>query len=63
MMAAIAVARHPRPKELTEDAILAEFAQVMQDWGHCRTAEGLRYPTVAEVEGRGCQCKSCRLSR
>jgi hypothetical protein len=35
--------------EVTGEEFLAEFAQVMHDWGHCRTAEGLRFPTLAEA--------------
>lgn len=35
---------------LTEDEVLSEFAAVMAEWGHYKTASGLRYPTQAEVQ-------------
>lgn len=35
--------------ELDGDELLATFAEVMIEWGHHRTAEGLRYPTLAEA--------------
>lgn len=31
------------------DEVLEAFSEVMKDWGHFRTAEGLRFPTPAEV--------------
>lgn len=32
-----------------EDAVLTEFAQIMVEWGHYKTAAKLRFPTQAEV--------------
>lgn len=34
---------------LSEDEVLAEFAAVMVEWGHYKTAEKLRFPTQEEV--------------
>jgi hypothetical protein len=31
------------------DEILSEFAKVMLEWGHYRTASGLTFPTPAEA--------------
>lgn len=31
------------------DEVLETFSEVMKDWGHFRTADGLRFPTPAEV--------------
>jgi hypothetical protein len=31
------------------DEILSEFTKVMLEWGHYRTAAGLRFPTLDEV--------------
>jgi hypothetical protein len=37
--------------DLSEDVILRMFAEIMIEWGHYRTAEGLRYPTAEEIRG------------
>jgi len=34
---------------ISGDELMAVFAEVMTEWGHYRTAEGLRYPTLAEA--------------
>lgn len=41
--------------EVDGGEILAEFARVMLEWGHYKTAAGLRYPTRDEAReaGRG----------
>lgn len=36
--------------ELTHEEVLAEFAAVMREWGFAN-AEGLRFPTEAEIQG------------
>jgi hypothetical protein len=38
-----------RVLEVSGDELLAEFAAVMHEWGHARTAERLRFPTRSEA--------------
>ncbi len=35
--------------DIDSEEILAAFAEVMYEWGHARTAEGLRFPTLEEA--------------
>ncbi len=35
--------------DIDGEELLAAFAEVMHEWGHCRTAEGLRFPTLEEA--------------
>ena len=35
--------------DIDGDELLSAFAEVMQEWGHARTAAGLRFPTLAEA--------------
>jgi hypothetical protein len=35
--------------QIDGDELLAAFAEVMREWGHYRTAKGMRYPTAAEA--------------
>jgi len=47
---------------LEKDEILSMWAQIMLEWGHYRSAEGLRFPTQLETENvrvRPCSELSC----
>jgi hypothetical protein len=39
----------PEILEVDGDEILTEFGRVMLEWGHYKTAKGLRYPTLDEA--------------
>ena len=43
--------------EVTGDEVLTEFAKVMLEWGHYRTAAGLRYPTQEESRAAVCRIR------
>jgi len=45
----------PASIEVDSDEILTEFAKVMIEWGHYKTAAGALYPTLDEAReaGRG----------
>lgn len=48
----------PEVLEVDGQEILSEFAKVMLEWGHYKTASGLRYPTLGEA--RVTALLSCR---
>ena len=35
--------------DIDGEEILSAFAEVMHEWGHARTAEGLRFPALEEA--------------
>jgi len=47
--------------DLDGEEVLAAFAEVMRDWGHAGTAEGLRFPAPGEI--RAAAARDPRRSR
>lgn len=52
-MAAEKTAVEPVVLEVDGDEILTEFGKVMVEWGHYKTAAGIRFPTLAEARRAG----------
>ena len=46
--------------DIDGEEILAAFAEVMHEWGHARTAEGLRFPTLEEARRVAAGRHPCR---
>jgi len=46
--------------DINGEEILAAFAEVMHEWGHARTAEGLRFPTPGEARRVAAGRHPCR---
>lgn len=55
----ITIAEEPQVIEIDGEELLSAFAEVMHEWGHYRTADGLRFPTLEEA----CCAEARRLDR